>query len=80
MIKAKNKRFILLLGLSILLISSVYVYKHAIFERSSITEVLETFIKDDYNYNGGKNDFSTVGNEQLKKYLLKSTNIKALKM
>ncbi|WP_343101142.1 hypothetical protein [Romboutsia sp. MSSM.1001216sp_RTP31141st1_G3_RTP31141_220114] len=77
MIKAKNKRFILLLGLSILLISSVYVYKHAIFERSSITEVLETFIKDDYNYNGGKNDFSTVGNEQLKKYLLARNTVKA---
>ena len=77
MIKAKNKLFILLLGLLIILISSVYVYKHAIFERSSIKEVLETFIKDDYNYNGGKNDFSTVGNEQLKKYLLARNTVKA---
>ena len=77
MIKVKNKLFILLLGLSIIFISSVYVYRHAIFERSSIKEVLETFIKDDYNYNGGKNDFSTVGNEQLKKYLLARNTVKA---
>ncbi|WP_343102084.1 hypothetical protein [Romboutsia sp. MSSM.1001216sp_RTP31141st1_G3_RTP31141_220114] len=77
MIKAKNKLFILLLGLLIILISSVYVYKHAIFEINSIKEVLETFIKDDYNYNGGKNDFSTVGNEHLKKYLLARNTVKA---
>ncbi|WP_195938166.1 hypothetical protein [Romboutsia sp. 1001713B170131_170501_G6] len=81
MIKTKNKLFAFLLGLSILLVFSVYIYKHTIFEKDSIKEVLETFIKDDYNYSGGKNDFSTVGNENLKKYLIarntaKSTNYK----
>ena len=46
-------------------------------EKDSIKKVLETFIKDDYNYNGGKNDFSTIGNEQLKKYLLARNTVKA---
>ncbi|WP_343102122.1 hypothetical protein [Romboutsia sp. MSSM.1001216sp_RTP31141st1_G3_RTP31141_220114] len=78
MIKVKNKLFVFLLGLSIILISSVYVYKYVIFERSAIKEVLETFIKDDYNFNGGKNNFSTVGNENLKKYLIARNSIKSI--
>ncbi len=77
MIKTKNKLFVFFIGLLIIFISGIYIYKHAIFERSSIKEVLETFIKDDYNYNGGKNDFSTVGNEHLKKYLLARNTVKA---
>ncbi|MDB8791539.1 hypothetical protein PN398_12465 [Romboutsia sp. 1001216sp1] len=81
MIKTKNKLFAFLLGLSIILVFSIYIYMHTIFEKDSIKEVLETFIKDDYNYSGGKNDFSTVGNENFKKYLIarntaKSTNYK----
>lgn len=77
MIKMKNKSFIFFIGLSIILFSIVYIYKHAFFERSSIKKVLETFIKTDYNYNGGKNDFSTVGNENLKKYLFARNTVKA---
>lgn len=77
MIKTKNKLFAFLLGLSIILVFSVYIYKHTIFEKDSIKEVLETFIKDDYNYNGGKNDFSTVGNENFKKYLIARNAVKA---
>lgn len=77
MIKSKNKLFVFLLYLSISIISIVYIYKHAVFERSAIKEVLETFIKDDYNYNGGKNDFSTIENEQLKKYLLARNTVKS---
>ncbi|WP_343102101.1 hypothetical protein [Romboutsia sp. MSSM.1001216sp_RTP31141st1_G3_RTP31141_220114] len=77
MIKTKNKLFVFFIGLLIIFISGIYIYKHAIFERSSIKEVLETFIKDDYNYNGGKNDFSTVGDENLKKYLLARNAVKA---
>lgn len=73
MIKEKNKLFVFLL---IFIISCVYIYKHAIFERSDIKEVLETFIKTDYYYNGGKNDFSTVGNEQLKRYLIARNDVK----
>ncbi|WP_343102123.1 hypothetical protein [Romboutsia sp. MSSM.1001216sp_RTP31141st1_G3_RTP31141_220114] len=76
MIKTKNKSFIFFIGLSIILFS-FYIYKHAFFERNSIKKVLETFIKTDFNYNGGKNDFSTVGNENLKKYLLARNTVKA---
>ncbi len=43
---------------------------------SSMKSVIEKFIEDDYNFNGGKNDFSTVGNEDLKKYLIARNDFK----
>ncbi|WP_270942585.1 hypothetical protein [Romboutsia lituseburensis] len=82
--KNKNKVFTFSLVLSIILIFGILIYlktatgeKYNIdAEKESIKEVLETFIKDDYNYNGGKNDFSTVGNENLKKYLIARNAVK----
>lgn len=45
-------------------------------EKDSIKKVVEQFVKDDYNFSGGKNDFSTVGSEELKKYLLARNEVK----
>ena len=75
--KNKNKLFVFSLVLSIIIFSSIFIYLKITAEKDSIKEVVETFIKDDYNYNGGKNDFSTVGNEQLKKYLIARNDVKA---
>ncbi|MBY1999468.1 amidase domain-containing protein, partial [Clostridioides difficile] len=38
-------------------------------EKESIKNTVETFVKEDYNFNGGKNNFSTLGSNDFKEYL-----------
>lgn len=38
-------------------------------DKNSIKKVVEIFVKEDYNFNGGKNNFSTVGSDDFKEYL-----------
>ncbi|WP_304086328.1 amidase domain-containing protein [Peptostreptococcus stomatis] len=45
---------------------------------NSLKKVLEEFIRVDYSYLKGENDFSTVGNEMFKRYLLARNSLKKI--
>ena len=73
--------FILILTLVLIGNSKTSLALNEISENESnqmtlIKTTIEQFIKDDYNFNGGKNDFSTIGNEDLKKYLIARNDYK----
>lgn len=80
--KNKNKLLIFLLIPLIIISFSILIYlingkRYDIeSEKDSIKKVLETFVKEDYYYSGGKNIFSTIGDENFKKYLIARNDTK----
>jgi hypothetical protein len=45
-------------------------------DENSIKDVVEAFVKEDYNFNGGKNELTTVGTEEFKQYLIARNEVK----
>lgn len=45
-------------------------------DKNSIKGVIEEFIEEDYNFNGGNNNLSTVGTEEFKEYLIARNDVK----
>ncbi|GAA0239884.1 hypothetical protein [Metaclostridioides mangenotii] len=79
------KRIILIFSLIVFIIGLVYIVNDiskkylSANDKNSIKDVVEVFVKEDYNFNGGKNTFSTVASDEFKQYLkarndLKKTN------
>ncbi|WP_027701770.1 hypothetical protein [Metaclostridioides mangenotii] len=79
------KRIILIFSLIVIIFGLVYIVNDiskkylSANDKNSIRDVVELFVKEDYNFNGGKNNFSTVASDEFKQYLkarndLKKTN------
>lgn len=74
MIKFKSKKvFVIFIFLLILVLVGSFKKSE---QTTAIKTTVEQFIKDDYNFNGGENDFSTVENKDLKKYLIARNDYK----
>ncbi|MDR0880654.1 MAG: hypothetical protein LBN09_08140 [Clostridioides sp.] len=47
-----------------------------VIDENSIKNVVEAFVKEDYNFNGGKNELTAVGTEEFKQYLIARNEVK----
>lgn len=45
-------------------------------DETLIKNVVEKFIQDDYNFNGGKNDLTTIGTDEFKQYIIARNKVK----
>ncbi|WP_315165958.1 hypothetical protein [Metaclostridioides mangenotii] len=76
------KRIILFFSLIVIIIGIAYIVNDkskkylSANDKKSIKDVVEVFVKEDYNFNGGKNNFSTVASDEFKQYLIARNDLK----
>ncbi|HCQ5970063.1 TPA: hypothetical protein OLZ70_004019, partial [Clostridioides difficile] len=66
------KKIVFLILVTFLIMGIIFIINN----KNSIKKVVEIFIKEDYNFNGGKNNFSTVGSDDFKEYLKARNDLK----
>lgn len=76
------KRIILFFSLIVIIIGIAYIVNDkskkylSANDKKYIKDVVEVFVKEDYNFNGGKNNFSTVASDEFKQYLIARNDLK----
>lgn len=76
------KRIILFFSLIVIIIGIAYIVNDkskkylSANDKRSIKDAVEVFVKEDYNFNGGKNNFSTVASDEFKQYLIARNDLK----
>lgn len=80
---SKMKKKIIYLSLAIFVASGLFYSSLAIYgsdisfeDKRNIKSAVETFVKEDFYFDGGKNIFSKVDNEDLKEYLVARNSYK----